>query len=54
MSFDGDQARLIKELADAQAEIRAQFGLAPRVKPTAGDRLDEPMTPGKRAVLGDS
>jgi len=54
MSFDGDQARLIKELADAQVEIRAQFGLAPRVAPKAGDDLDDSTTPGKRTALGTS
>jgi len=52
MSFDGDQARLIQELADAQAEIRAQFGLAPRVKPVADGELDKPTTPGRRTSLG--
>jgi len=48
MSFDTDQARLIQELADAQAEIRAQFGLAPRVKPLPDGELDKPNTPGTR------
>ncbi|NRQ49138.1 hypothetical protein [Aeromicrobium stalagmiti] len=47
MSFEGDKARLVKELADAQAQVKAQYGLAERknqlkdgkpVKPGTGPR----------------
>lgn len=30
MSFEGDKARLVKELADAQKQVRAHYGMAKR------------------------
>lgn len=50
MSFEGDKARLVRELADAQKEIRAKYGMAKREDPLAD--ADEDANPGKRAAPG--
>lgn len=50
MSFEGDKARLIKELVDAQTSIRAEFGLAPRADPLSDDEPATPPTPGRRTA----
>jgi len=50
MSFEVDKARLIKELADAQAETRATYGLKPRVNPLEDTDAPEGSAPGRRAA----
>lgn len=48
MSFDGEKKRLVAELAEAQAAIRAQYGLAKREATTPdGKPAPKPGT-GKR------
>jgi hypothetical protein len=51
MSFEQDKARLIKELADAQAETRAAYGLKPRVDPLADQETTEDAAPGRRTAV---
>lgn len=48
MSFEGEKKRLVSELAEAQATIRAQYGLAKRdEKSKDGKPAPKPGT-GKR------
>lgn len=48
MSFEGDKERLVRELAEAQAEIRAQYGLAKRDDSLADDKSAKKPGTGKR------
>ena len=48
MSFEGDKERLIKELADAQAEIRAQYGMKKPENSLAGGKDAPKPGTGKR------
>jgi hypothetical protein len=50
MSFEGDKARLVKELADAQKEIRAKYGMAKKDDALNDDEPVEESTPGKRSA----
>ncbi|WP_159085757.1 hypothetical protein [Aeromicrobium chenweiae] len=52
MSFEGDKARLIRELADAQKEIRAKYGMAKREDPLSDDEPADDAQAGKRAAAG--
>jgi len=55
MSFETDKARLIKELADAQTTIRAQFGLKARpdtLRPDGGEA--KAATSGRRSSTSSS
>lgn len=48
MSFEGDKARLVRELAEAQATIRAEYGLAERDKSSTADKPARKPGTGKR------
>ncbi|MRJ75552.1 hypothetical protein GEV29_03300 [Aeromicrobium sp. SMF47] len=50
MSFEEDKARLIRELADAQKQTRAKYGMAKREDPLTDSDLEEDANPGKRAA----
>jgi hypothetical protein len=53
MSFEGDKARLIKELEDAQAEIKAAFGMKPRPEPSTTGEDAKRRGPGKLSAVRD-
>jgi hypothetical protein len=50
MSFESDKAQLVKELADAQAQVRAEYGMADRPAPSTAQR-DEASRHGRRMSL---
>ena len=53
MSFEEDKARLVAELAEAQAILRAEYGLVQRARPlNDGDKM-EPTASRRTAVTAD-
>ncbi|MCD9199494.1 hypothetical protein [Aeromicrobium wangtongii] len=51
MSFEGDKARLIKELEDAQAEIRAAFNMKPSPEQATPSKDSEGRGPGRLTAV---
>jgi hypothetical protein len=43
MSYEGDKERLVRELADAQKQIRSEFGMIgkPKAKSSVGEQKAE-------------
>ena len=50
MSFEGDKARLVQELADMQKLIRAEYDVAPSAAPSVAEPA-KPSAPTNRAGL---
>ncbi|QGG40026.1 hypothetical protein [Aeromicrobium yanjiei] len=53
MSFEGDKARLIKELADAQKQIRTKYGMAKRDDELSDSEPAEESPSGNRAGVSE-
>lgn len=51
MSFEGDKARLVQELADMQKLIRAEYDVAASPAPPAAEPVKTSATPARRSAL---
>lgn len=49
MSFEGDKARLVAELAEAQAKIRRDYGMAPRPERPHDDKSEKASPTARRS-----
>jgi hypothetical protein len=54
MSFEENKARMIKELEDAQAEIRAAFNMKPRPEAKADGKDAKGSGPDQRKTTSGS
>ncbi|MCL3817244.1 hypothetical protein [Aeromicrobium wangtongii] len=53
MSFEAEKARLIKELEEAQAEIKAAYGMKPSSEPATSGQDRKGRGPGKLTAVRD-